>query len=901
MGSSKKVTVGYWYKLLLQYGICRGPVDAFLEFRGGDRTAWKGVLESSNTIRIEAPNLWGGEKSEGGIVGDADVMFGEPEQMPNSYLAANLSEQQSGLRGKFVFAFKGGRFGINPYPKTVSFKLRRILKGWDNDEPWYPEKAVVPMGAEETDGGSLPELSDTAGGWRYLNVPIGDLADYSSPTFDDSSWAVGQFPFASLNNHIYTAPSGFPAEYNTFWPLNTTMWVRKVVNLPPVTYLQMQILIDNFVTLWVNGHLVLGPDAGHSGEPNLALNFFDFLIPPDVLVPGNNVFVMKARDPGGLYNYLATRAIAVTTFRLGAMNPAHILFDSLTQQDMQGEPLDNVDEASFMAAADRLYQEGFGLCTEYDHQRETSEQFQERIQNVIGASLSQSRIDGRYRLDLIRGDYDLETLPILTDADILEFTREPSNPNDSVNEVIVEWFDPEKKEKRATTPLQSLGAIRAAGAVISETSKYPEIPLESLALRAAARDLKNKSSPTNRFNMTTTRVTYGWRSGQFFRLQAPRRGIADMVCMVGEISAGTLRSGAMTMTAVQDVSGMPETVYVDIEPGVDTEPNQEPDNPIAQTAIEAPFVELAGTLPNAELAALPVDAGYLIAMGVRPANGKNFNLWTKADAEEYVDQGVADWCPSALVVEAGTIDPAQVAFTLASPKDLDRVEVGTAALWGNELTRVDAIDFDALTVTLGRACGDTVIQAHAEGERIWFYDQWGASDQREYVAGEEVSAKMLTNTATQQLELVLATTVSVTMDQRAQRPYPPAGLLVNGELLPSAVIGEIDLEWKHRDRLLQADQLVDDAAASIGPEPGTTYTVRWILNGTLVETQAGIAGTTTTYAPAGGGLLRIELEAVRDGLPSWQMHVREITIGSPFLTEDDQLIVTETDEPILLE
>jgi len=901
MGSSKKQTVGYHYKLLLHYGVSRGPIDAFLEWRGGDRTAWSGEMTSSGTISVNAPNLWGGEKSEGGIVGTADVMFGEADQMPSSYLADNLTPQQPGLRGKFTFLFKGGRFGINPYPKSIGFKFRRILAGWDNDEPWYPEKAVVPIGETATDPNSLPELGDTAGGWRYLNVPINDTADYSSPTFDDSSWAVGQFPFASLNNHIYTAPSGFPAIYNTFWPLDTTMWVRKVVNLPPVTYLQMQILIDNFVTLWVNGHLVLGPDAGHSGAPNLALNFFDFIIPADVLVPGDNVFVMKARDPGGLYNYLATRAIAVTTYRLGAMNPAHILFDSLTSQDMQGEPLDNVDEASFIAAADRLYTEQFGLCTEYDHSRETSEQFQERILNVIGGAMTQSRLDGRYRLDLIRGDYDLETLPILTDADILEFSREPSNPNDSVNEVIVEWFDPERKEKRATTPIQSLGAIMAAGGVISETGKYPEIPYEALALRVAARDLKNKSSPTNRFNMTTTRRTYGWRSGTFFRLQAPRRGIADMVCTVGEISAGTLRSGVMTMSAIQDVSGMPDTTYVEIEPGVDTAPSQTPQPPPAQTAIEAPYVELAGTLPNGELAALPVDVGYLLAMAARPANGTNFSLWTKADAEAYVDQGVGDWCPTAVITEAATFDGSETDFTFTGGKDLDRVEVGTAALWGSETVRVDSLDRDAGTVTFGRGVGDSVVQEHAAGERVWFYDAWGTTDQREYVAGELVSAKMLTRTSTQELDIDLVEPSTVEMDQRAARPYPPAGLLVNGELLPSAVIGSIELTWRHRDRLLQADQLVDDTEPSIGPEPGTTYTVRWILNGDLVETQTGIAGTTTTYSPAGGGLLRIELEAVRDGLASWQMHVREITIGSPFLTEDDQLITTESGEPILLE
>ena len=40
MGGKSKPTIGYWYRLLLHFGLCRGPIDALLEFRGGERAAW---------------------------------------------------------------------------------------------------------------------------------------------------------------------------------------------------------------------------------------------------------------------------------------------------------------------------------------------------------------------------------------------------------------------------------------------------------------------------------------------------------------------------------------------------------------------------------------------------------------------------------------------------------------------------------------------------------------------------------------------------------------------------------------------------------------------------------------------------------------------------------------------
>src|SRR5690606_29261097 len=116
----------------------------------------------------------------------------------------------------------------------------------------------------------------------------------------------------------------------------------------------------------------------------------------------------------------------------------------------------------------------------------------------------------------------------------------------------------------------------------------------------------------------------------------------------------------------------------------------------------------------------------------------------------------------------------------------------------------------------------------------------------------------LPETGSRQLPLDSATALPLTFDARQARPYPPAGLLVNGEENPVLLPGEITLTWAHRDRLLQADQLIDQSAASVGPEAGTTYTVRWYLNDTLVHTDSGITGTASSYTPAGGGLLRIE-------------------------------------------
>ncbi|WP_303749503.1 phage tail protein [Stenotrophomonas pigmentata] len=913
-GSSKKTTVGYWYKLIMHFGWCKGPIDAFLEFRGGDRTAWRGELTSSGQIYINAANLWGGETSEGGITGTFDVRFGEQSQSPSSYLAAQLGPEQSAYRGRAGGVFQGGRYGaFNPYPKPASFKLRRILKGWDNDECWYPEVAEIGLVAPSSVAvyfaldlsGSMDTITPN-GQSRLTNMKsainssldfIGSLIAERGVTTDIMIVGFGTYPSgrASIlrrdvdSSDIDDLKAWVSARSSSY----STYFTAGVMDMPdfyagaPGDAKRVAFFVTDGEPADAGSGMTAAQIAAEAGAVvngvtalacygmNIDLSDTTYTEYVDN-TPNDGVPVIEGDDPG------AITAVVVQAMLGGmrGMNPAHVIYDCLTSADMQGEPVAAINDDSFRAAAQKLYAEGFGICTKYDSDSESLEDFRQRICNVIGASCTRSRVDGQWYLDLIRGVHDLDALLILTDDDIIEFEEDPSTLDDAVNQVVVAWFDPERKEDRATSPQHSLGAIAAVGGVRSETIEYPEIPIESLALRVAARDLRSKATPLKRFTLTTNRKPHALRLGQFLRLQLPLRGIADMVCMVGDIDTGILRSGSIKLVAVQDVFSMPDTTYIVGEPGVDTTPSTKPQVPAQQLAFEAPYVELAGTLSPGDLAVLAVDAGFLATVARRPGTGINYALWTAPPASDYGEVGTFDWCPTALLVEAAS--RTDTAFTLAGESDLGQVEVGTAALLGAEIVRVDAIDPVAGTLTLGRGCADTVAIPHEAGQRIWFYDAWSGADTREYSDGETVSAKALTRTSSEMLALSEAPALTLEMQGRAGRPYPPAGVKLNGESYPTSVGADLVFTWKHRDRVLQADTLVDVTAASIGPEPGTTYTVQlWNSDmSLLVAESAGVTGDTTTIQieDINASPVIAKVFSVRDGLGSFTSHQWEIEI-----------------------
>lgn len=878
MGKSSSATVGYHYRPAYHAGLGRGEIDAFLEFRGGDRTAWAGVLTASGAITINAPNLFGGEKDQGGIAGDVDVMFGEADQEPNPYLIATFGPQIPAWRGVATLVFKGGRYGaMNPYPQKASYKIRKILKGWDGEGCWYPEKAEIVYA-----GAFVPGIVIESGLSEFY---IGG--------------AAGSF-HQVLHDQVTVDPPGLvrwrlvpPTDDH---PVNNTR--RCILYLDGEPLWDSGWIGDPAYQTQLNDRLtMLGKTEliGPITAANQASQDIDLLgVPASLLTVSGFAMVNIASTTARVE---VTMSTITSDGRAVGMNPAHALYYVRTDSEYGREPRESINEASLQAAADALHAEGFAICTAYDPSQESPLEFETRICRLIGGSFGRSLTDGQWYLDLARGDYDIEDLPVLTDDDILEFRELPSTLDGAVNSVAVKYFDPERKEEMVTPAVRALGLIRRFGEnhLVLEC---PEIPTASLALRKAEMELRSRVTPTRAFDLVTTRRTYNWRPNQYFRLQTVKRGIADMVCLVGEIGTGTLRSGAIRLKATQDIYSLPASSYVEVEPGVDTRPPQTPSTIVHQTAFEAPYVELAQRMTRADLNFLTIDAGYLMAVAKDPATSRDFTLMVRETGGDFVASGNGDWCPTALVVEGAGIE--DNTFTLADGFGLDGVRLGQAALWGAEICRVDGIS----PLVLGRGCADTVPVEHAAGERIWFYDDEFAGDATEYTAGESVDVRLVTNTGSQQLAIELASNIALEFGQRQARPYPPGGVTVNGSAAPTYLNGLVTLAWAHRDRLQQADQLVDHSMASIGPEADTTYTVRWYLDDALEHTDSGITGTAATYTYSGDGRARIELESERDGLASWQFHVREfdytVTEGVPWELQDGGELQQQNDSIIFL-
>ncbi|OJU95079.1 MAG: hypothetical protein BGO19_02320, partial [Acinetobacter sp. 38-8] len=216
-GSKKKVTVGWRYGLTVHMGVCYGPVDQVEKILSDDRDAYNDPITGDQTVSIYKPDLFGGDKKEGGLSGYMQVQQGSNTQLPSSFLTRHLGTNIPAFRGILGFIYTGIMSANNPYLKPFSFIIRRILQGWQNSNIWYPEKAIIQhTTAKRTRHDMNPAhiiyqcLTDTDWGMGY---PLGSIDDANFRAAADQLYSEG-FGLSLLWNQQSTIESFLGIVFN---------------------------------------------------------------------------------------------------------------------------------------------------------------------------------------------------------------------------------------------------------------------------------------------------------------------------------------------------------------------------------------------------------------------------------------------------------------------------------------------------------------------------------------------------------------------------------------------------------------------------------------------------------------------------------------------------------------
>lgn len=568
-----------------------------------------------------------------------------------------------------------------------------------------------------------------------------------------------------------------------------------------------------------------------------------------------------------------------------AMNGAHILYEINTNPEWgRGMPPEMIDETSFIVAASTLYEEQLGLCIPWFRQ-ENIKDFIPVVINHIGGVQYVDRETGKLTLRLIRNDYNPEDLPLFTpDTGLIDILDDDSSGEETAyNEIVVTGFDPTTKEE-IQVRVHNLAAIQSQGEIISNNIEYRGLPTRKLVSQVALRELKVQL-PLRKMNVVLDRR--GWRiaPGMPFRISYPEKGIENLILRAGECQDGTLKDGRITIKAVQDVFGMPETSFV-VPPGGEwTPPSFDAVPPPESRLYEVNWRDYYRVTSAADQDAVDIGSSFVAVLAKAPpaTQTQGFDVVTSLlpdavpDPETIATVGFTNW----LTLDSN-IGPLDTELTVKGDnlgEFMAEYVEGMAVLIDDEQLEFVSFDPDTLVATLKRGVADTIPASHSSDTTIWLIDDELGADGVEYQDGEVVYGMALTRTSTEVLNPDAAELLDVEVNQRVFRPYPPGDVKVDGQTVYAITgeHGEPVLTWAHRDRKLQADILVGHSEGSVGPEPGTTYNIRIFGDdGTtlLREEDVGAVDTWTYDATRQGedgnpSTVWIELESMRDTVASY--------------------------------
>jgi hypothetical protein len=594
----------------------------------------------------------------------------------------------------------------------------------------------------------------------------------------------------------------------------------------------------------------------------------------------------------------------------GDANPACAVFEILTNTVWgAGIPQAAIDLPSFVACANTLHAEGLGISMLIDTAG-TGESLSAEILRHVDGVIYVDPETGLHTMALARDDYDIDTIPEINpsniEADSFKFTR--GSWDETKNTVKISYIDRAAKFTERMVQHQNLANITSRGGQVdADNFEFLGLSNATAANRVAARTMKTVSSPLARVDCEVNLTVRDVRPGKVLKLRWPQLGIDSLPMRVIEVDYGTLDTGVLRIRATEDIFSVSGVSFIDPPSSGWTNPI-EANLPLArQSAFEIPF------------GMITPEAGRFIAVSGSPASGpqRAYTIWQDpAGGSAFVEQnGSKIFTPSATLVSALAANgPALITagVTLNNPIAMSSVASVSQAEFdaGESLARIvsaageEIVAWRTITDNLNgtytlnnilRGQYDTQPLDHPAGAVVWFItDGLGLAQTVPYTANGNVTLRATPFGVASKLPIASATTMAVTLADRATRPYPVGNLRINGTFRPTTtIIGSLTVSWSPRNRLTQSRVPYSILGPDVAAEVGTTYTVRYYLDDTLVNTQTGIASNSATpYLVNGEGTVRVEVETVRSGVTS-----RTVASWSfPYLPTPIQFRITDSND-----
>lgn len=518
-------------------------------------------------------------------------------------------------------------------------------------------------------------------------------------------------------------------------------------------------------------------------------------------------------------------------------NPAHMIYECLTDTDFgMGASSEQINTASFLLAAETLYNEDFGMSMMWT-QQSTIENYVGEILDHIQAVLFVNPKDGLITLKLLRDDYVAEEAPLFTPANCVVQKFGRKGEGEIINEIVVTYTNP-VNEDDVTTSIQNLAGIVAAGGIVSDGRNYYGVRRIDLAAKLANRDIRSASIPLARCEMVTSRDGWDLTPGAVLRLTYPEHGLEEVVFRVGAINYGKSKDTSIRVTLTEDIFGYDPGDYVVPNGTAWVDTSQQPEPLLFEQITTLPYymqnqidtVE-EGNAMAAFLGASTQTDAYGFDLLVETAMSDGSLSYELAGLKTISGRAVLD---TALDQEATTLTdlPSGSVNADALPGVFLFVGDGTESDQEIIYIRTDTSNSGGVYI-LDRGMLDTTPKAWPVGTPVWFIDPTTVFyDNAEFAQGSIINTKFLTRTSLGRLDEDDADIVSHMISERPALPLRPANVRVLGEQwddpvdpastvdLSNSAAEFVSVTWANRNKDTEDSTLLRWTDGNVTPPDG---------------------------------------------------------------------------------
>lgn len=913
MGGSSDQVVGYKYYCGLMVAI-GNRIDKFIGFNA-DKRGWSLSHKKTNSsVEVNQPDLFGGDKQEGGFVGVIDVHLGADDQAQNYYLSQRMNSLVSAYPNLSYLVYRGldsqRAFHLNSMSgamKEVLYWVSRVNVKNNGDVQWLKPKAGILDISNKSGDDMTPPFSATI---QITCDGHGTTATQSH----DTNWDVSQVHQIAFS-HRLSEGSGFYGEsrWNDNGMGNMSALVKfvfdvKAIHKVKVTFVTVDYPPEpyspNMNINVIGGEILSESGTSSGGAYNVHTHTFTFegtelhamiQVTPHVYhrIPGQETigYTNRIGDINGYTYFPLMQSFDNSVYDI---NPIHKIREILTDDTAMNKPESSVNDVNFTAAANRIFDEALGIS--WAIQEKTCKEAIDELLYHIEAGVRVNRQTGKYEVILFRDDLlNLDTAMSFGKNNIKSFQPEVANADDLINVLNVSYYDRINIKSSAFSVYEN-GNIRTTNQEIAEDVRFPYFMNIRNAELVANWKLKQISTPTWKGSFTTG--LYEARKLNRYDVVKLTWSELDIIDLPVRIMKINLGDGVDNTVSLDFIEVIPYSNIDYKTINVDVPTNQiVPPKANVGAVLEMPYYEavqnFGQTQVDAELSNNP-QIGYLLAAAKKPQNNSLNAMLYVDSGSGFAQRSILNYAPTLILDQnIGYLD------TSFAVKDVDAIgeaAIGTCFIVDSEVMVYQAYDSATSILTVKRAALDTHPAMHNAETMAFFYDAFSAFDTTQYLDGEDLEAKILTTTPSGILSFQDAQTLSLEIKGRGIRPYPPNNIKINGEyyIAKTLVSSDVVVTWVDRNRLQQTGgSILGWVDGTITKEAGVTYSLELIDtdSGSLVHSAAGINATTYTIDKSllhMNKIHKLKLWSVRDGFDSL------LKFEHSFLIEAEEVTLTAT-------